>query len=103
MRASEIAHASQAAEDAAERLRRIREADQVVPWLGISPNGWRSAQSGMGPAAAAVTLSASLKRQPPNQIAGGYLRSLTEKARVEKFTPVPMIKALLNRDVQDAR
>lgn len=71
----------------------VAEAGRVA--LGISPSAWREACDAMGEQNAAVTLAAIYQRS--NQIAspGGYLRSLTDKAKDGKFSTWPMIMALM--------
>lgn len=68
----------------------------VRAMMGISEDAWREAELALGPEAAAVTLAAMLQRGGTIHSPGGYLRSLTEKARLGAFTPAPMIMALLS-------
>lgn len=75
---------------------------RVVPWLGISGDAWSEAISTMGSANAAVTVAAILERQDRIRAPGGYLRSLTDKAHADAFTPGPMIMALLQGGSNDA-
>ncbi|PXW55115.1 replication initiation protein RepC [Chelatococcus asaccharovorans] len=65
------------------------------PMLGISPSAWREAREAMGEQQAAITLAAIYERSEQIHNAGGYLRSLTERARQGKFSTWPMIMALL--------
>ena len=73
----------------------LAAAELARPMLGISPSAWREACEVMGERHAAVTLAAIYQRSERINNAGGYLRSLTEKARAEKFSTWPMIMALL--------
>jgi replication initiation protein RepC len=63
--------------------------------LGVSPSAWREACEAMGEVQAAITLAAILQRSDQISSAGGYLRSLTDKAREGQFSTWPMVMALL--------
>ena len=63
--------------------------------LGVSPSAWREACEAMGEVQAAITLAAILQRAEQINSAGGYLRSLTDKAREGQFSTWPMVMALL--------
>ncbi len=65
------------------------------PMLGVSPSAWREACEAMGEVQAAITLAAILQRADQINSAGGYLRSLTDKARDGQFSTWPMVMALL--------
>ena len=65
------------------------------PMLGISPSAWREAREVLGEQHAAITLAAIYQRAEQINNAGGYLRSLTDRARDGKFSTWPMIMALL--------
>lgn len=65
------------------------------PMLGVSPSAWREACEVMGETQAAITLAAILQRSDQINSAGGYLRSLTDKAREGLFSTWPMVMALL--------
>lgn len=65
------------------------------PMLGVSPSAWREAREAMGETQAAITLAAILQRSDQINSAGGYLRSLTDKAREGLFSTWPMVMALL--------
>jgi replication initiation protein RepC len=67
----------------------------VRPMLGISPSAWEEAQEAMGELPAAIVVAAILQRGEAINSAGGYLRGLTEKARVGQFSPGPMLMALI--------
>jgi replication initiation protein RepC len=73
----------------------IDAAELVRPMLGISSSAWREAQTALGEQRAAVTLAAIHQRSARISNAGGYLRSLVDRARDEKFSVWPMIMALL--------
>lgn len=64
--------------------------------LGVSPSAWREACEVMGEGQAAITVAAILQRAGEISSHGGYLRSLTDRARDGKFSTWPMIMALLN-------
>jgi replication initiation protein RepC len=63
----------------------VAAAELARPMLGISPSAWREAQAGLGEQHAAITLAAIYQRAEQIQNAGGYLRSLTERAKQGKF------------------
>ena len=67
----------------------------IRPMLGISPSAWLEAQEVMGEAHAAIVVAAILQRGATIASPGGYLRDLTEKARQGKFSPGPMLMALI--------
>jgi len=73
----------------------LAAADTVRPMLGISPSAWREACKVMGEQHAAITLAAIYQRADQINNAGGYLRSLTDRARDGKFSTWPMVMALL--------
>lgn len=76
----------------------IRTADFVRPMLGISVDAWQRARLAMGPATAAVVLACILQRASVIARPGGYLRSLTEKAEGDGFSPGPMVMALIRAE-----
>jgi replication initiation protein RepC len=73
----------------------LAAAKVVWPMVGVSPSAWREACEAMGEQHAAITLAAIYQRTEQINSAGGYLRSLTERARGGKFSTWPMIMALL--------
>lgn len=73
----------------------LAAAEVARPMLGISPSAWREACEAMGEVQAAITLAAILQRSDQINNAGGYLRSLTDKAREGQFSTWPMVMALL--------
>ncbi|WP_306050969.1 plasmid replication protein RepC [Oceaniradius stylonematis] len=73
----------------------LAAAEVARPMLTISPSAWREACEVMGEQHAAITLAAIYQRTDQINSAGGYLRSLTDKAREGKFSTWPMIMALL--------
>lgn len=73
----------------------LAAAELARPMMAISPSAWREACEVMGEQHAAITLAAIYQRTDQISSAGGYLRSLTDKARVGKFSTWPMIMALL--------
>jgi replication initiation protein RepC len=73
----------------------VATATHVRSMLGISPSAWEEANSVLGPADAAVVVAAILQRAEAITSAGGYLRSLTEKARAGQFSLGPVLMALI--------
>lgn len=69
--------------------------------LGISRSAWQDAQAVMGEVQAAIALAAIYQRSGQINSAGGYLRSLTDKAREGKFSTWPMIMALLRAKLDE--
>ncbi|WP_375458563.1 plasmid replication protein RepC [uncultured Enterovirga sp.] len=64
--------------------------------LGVSPDAWEQACAALGEAEAAITVAAILQRGQAIRNPGGYIRSLTEKAREGQFSLGPVLMALLN-------
>src|SRR5690606_30714611 len=73
----------------------VQAAELLRPALGISPSAWWDACAAMGDQHAAITLAAIYQRSDQIGSAGGYLRSLTDRAREGKFSTWPMVMALL--------
>ncbi|SFJ41993.1 plasmid replication protein RepC [Aerobium aerolatum] len=73
----------------------IAAAELARSMLGISPSAWQEAVLVMGSRDAAVTLGAIYQRQEQISSTGGYLRSLSARARQAKFSTWPMVMALL--------
>jgi len=73
----------------------LAAAELARPQLGISPSAWSEAREILGEQQAAITLAGIYQRSDQINNAGGYLRSLTERARDGKFSAWPMIMALL--------
>lgn len=71
--------------------------------LGVSPSAWEEARTAMGDKQAAITIAGIYQRSEQISSAGGYLRSLTDKAREGKYSALPMIMALLRARLDDAR
>lgn len=65
------------------------------PTMGISPSAWDEARTAMGEQQAAIAIAAIYQRQDQINSAGGYLRSLTDRAKLGKFSVWPMVMALL--------
>jgi replication initiation protein RepC len=57
----------------------------------------------MGDQHAAITIAAILQRSDQINNAGGYLRSLTDRARDGKFSTWPMIMALVRAKLDAAK
>jgi replication initiation protein RepC len=73
----------------------LAAAELARPSLGISPSAWRDARDILGEQHAAITLAAIYQRADQINNAGGYLRSLTDRAKKDKFSTWPMVMALL--------
>lgn len=72
----------------------MRTVELVRSMLGISPDAWRKARVAMGDMAAACTIAAILERAEKIRSPGGYLRVLTARAELGKFSIQPMLAAL---------
>ncbi|UGA48851.1 replication initiation protein RepC (plasmid) [Bradyrhizobium quebecense] len=81
----------------------LAAAEIARPLLGISPSAWREAREAMGEQHAAITLAAIYQRADQINSAGGYLRSLTDRARDGKFSTWPMVMALLRAKLDAQR
>ncbi|WP_404406925.1 plasmid replication protein RepC [Pelagibacterium halotolerans] len=81
----------------------LAAAEVARPLLGVSPSAWREACEAMGEVQAAITLAAIMQRSDQINSAGGYLRSLTDKAREGKFSTWPMVMALLRAKLDASR
>lgn len=75
----------------------VRVAESVRPALGISPDAWEEAVNSMGESGAAVTVATILQRAESITSPGGYLRTLSSKARAGKFSPGPVVVSLLRQ------
>lgn len=71
--------------------------------LGISPSAWEDARAVLGEEDAAVVVAAILQRGEAIKSPGGYLRSLTEKARGGAFSLGPVLMALLRTKLGSGR
>jgi replication initiation protein RepC len=69
--------------------------------LGISPSAWEDANEVLGSEDAAVVVAAILQRSDAIKSAGGYLRSLTEKARAGAFSLGPVLMALIRTKLRN--
>jgi replication initiation protein RepC len=78
----------------------ITTAELVRPWLGISPSAWEDATEAFGLNDAAVVVAAILQRSSTIKSAGGYLRSLTGKARAGAFSLGPVLMALIRANLR---
>ncbi|VTZ51201.1 putative replication protein C [Methylocella tundrae] len=75
-------------------------AERVRPWIGVSPSAWEEANDILGPTDAAIVLAAILQRGDAIASAGGYLRSLTQKARAGSFSLGPVLMALIRANLR---
>lgn len=73
----------------------LAAAEVARPAMGISPSAWEDARTAMGEQQAAITVAAIYQRADQINSAGGYLRSLTDRAKEGKFSVWPMVMALL--------
>jgi replication initiation protein RepC len=67
----------------------------VRSMLGVSPSAYQEACEILGPENTAVIMACILERGGHINSAGGYLRSLTDRARKGEFSLGPMLMALL--------
>lgn len=74
----------------------VNAAGLVRGMMGINPSAWEEARAVMGPEAAAIAVACILQRFAKIRNPGGYLRSLSLKAREGHFSPAPMVMALLS-------
>jgi replication initiation protein RepC len=73
----------------------VATAATVRSALGISPSAWEEARAAMGELPASVVVAAILQKGEAVKSPGGYLRSLTEKARAGTFSLGPILMALI--------
>jgi replication initiation protein RepC len=78
----------------------VGAAQTVRSGLGISPSAWEEAKEAMGEIPAAIVVAAILQKGEEVRSAGGYLRSLTEKARAGQFSLGPILMALLRSNMK---
>lgn len=81
----------------------LATAAMVRSMLGISPSAWEEAQTVMGEMQAAVVVACILQRGTAIRSAGGYLRGLTEKARVGEFSLGPILMSQINAQLRTKR
>ena len=75
----------------------------VRSMLGISPSAWEEAQAVMGEMQAAVVVACILQRGVAIRSAGGYLRGLTERAKVGEFSLGPILMSQINAQLRTKR
>ncbi|WP_341878572.1 plasmid replication protein RepC (plasmid) [Aminobacter sp. P9b] len=73
----------------------VETANLVRGALGVSPDAWNQACEAMGAVDAAIMVAAMLQKGEAIASPGGYLRSLTAKARGGEFSIGPVLMALL--------
>ncbi|QOF75050.1 replication initiation protein RepC (plasmid) [Aminobacter sp. SR38] len=78
-------------------------AAQVRGYLGISPSAYADALDVIGQENTAVVIACILQRAQHIHSAGGYLRSLTDKATAGEFSVGPMLMAALKTNAGTAR
>ncbi|MFB2553847.1 plasmid replication protein RepC [Ensifer soli] len=78
----------------------LATAELARPMLGISRSAWLEACEAMGEQHASITLAGIYQRAGQINNAGGYLRSLSDRARYGKFSTWPMIMALLRAKLE---
>lgn len=81
----------------------LAAAELARPMLGISPSAWREAQEVLGDQQAAIALAAIYQKADQINSAGGYLRSLTDRAKDGKFSVWPMVMALLRAKLDGSK
>ncbi|RUW30468.1 MAG: replication initiation protein RepC [Mesorhizobium sp.] len=81
----------------------LAAAEVARPTMGISPSAWEEARTALGEQQAAITIAAIYQRQDQINSAGGYLRSLTDRAKAGKFSVWPMIMALLRAKLEASK
>lgn len=81
----------------------LAAAELARPMLGISPSAWQEAREVLGDQQAAITLAAIHQKSDQISSAGGYLRSLTDRAKNGKFSVWPMIMALLRAKLDGSK
>ena len=79
----------------------LAAAEFARPMLGISPSAWIEAKVILGEREAAAVLAAILQRHAEIRNAGGYLRSLVDRAKAGRFSPWPMVMALVRARLDD--
>ena len=67
----------------------------VRSMLGVSPSAYQQACEVIGPENAATVMACILERTGHINSAGGYLRTLTQRATKGEFALGPMLMALL--------
>ncbi|RWA58074.1 plasmid replication protein RepC [Mesorhizobium sp.] len=78
-------------------------AAQVRGYLGVSPSAYEDACHEMGQETAAMVICCILQRAQHINSAGGYLRTLTDKARAGQFSVGPMLMAALKANGSPTR
>lgn len=73
----------------------LATANLVRGALGVSPDAWQQACEAMGAVDAAICVAAILQRAEAINSPGGYLRSLTDRARAGQFSVGPVLMSLL--------
>ncbi len=74
----------------------LKQATTVVrSMLSISQSAYEEAEKAMGPRRVNAIIACILERAQSIHSAGGYLRSLTERANHKQFSVQPMLNALL--------
>ena len=81
----------------------ITAAELVRTMLGISPSAWQDAVDVMGLHNAATTIGIILQKGEAVRSAGGYLRSLVDKARIGSFSLGPPLMALVGTSRPSSR
>jgi len=81
----------------------LAAAELARPMMGISPSAWEEARATLGEQQAAITLAGIYQKSEQINNAGGYLRSLTDRATEGKFSAWPMIMALLRAKLDAAK
>lgn len=75
-------------------------ANLVRSMLGVSPDAWKRAVAALGRDRATMVIACILQRGSLIRSAGGYLRTLTDKAETQGFSIEPMLRALEGRGIK---
>jgi replication initiation protein RepC len=75
----------------------------VRSMLGVSPSAYQAACDTMGPENAATVMACILERANHINSAGGYLRTLTDRAKKGEFGLGPMLMALIKANQGQVR
>ena len=70
--------------------------------IGISPSAWQDAVDAMGAEVAGITVCCLVERIEEIRSPGGYLRHLTQEARVGRYSVVRLVMALIQRPERSA-
>jgi replication initiation protein RepC len=81
----------------------LATASVIRSMLGISPSAWEEAETVLGQTPAAIVVACILQRGETIRSAGGYLRSLTQKAKAGEFSLGPILRSQINSQLREKR